>query len=138
MFKRHIMRGTLCLFVLSLGLYLGLSPAVHAQSKEDSGKGLIWYEGVMGTSSSLGSVTRFDSTLGYNFNHHFGVDFGAPVLFVHSSSTTTTTYRSANGIGDVYTDRSEEHTSELQSRLHLVCRLLLEKKKNKNKRNKIN
>src|SRR2546429_6025392 len=26
--------------------------------------------------------------------------------------------------------RSEEHTSELQSRLHLVCRLLLEKKKN--------
>src|SRR2546422_3718801 len=37
---------------------------------------------------------------------------------------------------DVYTEegepieeRSEEHTSELQSRLHLVCRLLLEKKK---------
>src|SRR2546422_5919672 len=28
--------------------------------------------------------------------------------------------------------RSEEHTSELQSRLHLVCRLLLEKKKTKN------
>src|SRR5712675_856785 len=30
------------------------------------------------------------------------------------------------------THRSEEHTSELQSRLHLVCRLLLEKKKKKN------
>src|SRR3989442_12590287 len=29
--------------------------------------------------------------------------------------------------------RSEEHTSELQSRPHLVCRLLLEKKKNKDK-----
>src|SRR2546422_9884923 len=29
----------------------------------------------------------------------------------------------------VGTTRSEEHTSELQSRLHLVCRLLLEKKK---------
>src|SRR3989449_5358838 len=29
--------------------------------------------------------------------------------------------------------RSEEHTSELQSRLHLVCRLLLEKKKKKKK-----
>src|SRR2546429_4902717 len=28
-----------------------------------------------------------------------------------------------------FVDRSEEHTSELQSRLHLVCRLLLEKKK---------
>src|SRR5687768_17958610 len=33
--------------------------------------------------------------------------------------------------------RSEEHTSELQSRLHLVCRLLLEKKK-KTKRRDIN
>src|SRR2546422_8564059 len=32
--------------------------------------------------------------------------------------------------------RSEEHTSELQSRLHLVCRLLLEKKKNTNTQNK--
>src|SRR6266496_5976719 len=30
--------------------------------------------------------------------------------------------------------RSEEHTSELQSRRDLVCRLLLEKKKNKNKK----
>src|SRR5690554_7322941 len=30
---------------------------------------------------------------------------------------------------DQYTLRSEEHTSELQSRPHLVCRLLLEKKK---------
>src|SRR2546429_2157275 len=29
-------------------------------------------------------------------------------------------------------ERSEEHTSELQSRLHLVCRLLLEKKKKSN------
>src|SRR2546422_1818702 len=32
--------------------------------------------------------------------------------------------------------RSEEHTSELQSRLHLVCRLLLEKKKKKYATNK--
>src|SRR5690349_24221671 len=31
--------------------------------------------------------------------------------------------------------RSEEHTSELQSRRDLVCRLLLEKKKNKKKQN---
>src|SRR2546422_2492525 len=37
-----------------------------------------------------------------------------------------------NAIGQIVDDdRSEEHTSELQSRLHLVCRLLLEKKKKK-------
>src|SRR2546429_7263631 len=33
--------------------------------------------------------------------------------------------------GRLASRRSEEHTSELQSRLHLVCRLLLEKKKKK-------
>ena len=32
-------------------------------------------------------------------------------------------------IGDLYPSRSEEHTSELQSRRNIVCRLLLEKKK---------
>src|SRR3712207_7800522 len=34
--------------------------------------------------------------------------------------------------GEVRVVRSEEHTSELQSRQYLVCRLLLEKKKNEN------
>src|SRR6267143_2770954 len=38
-------------------------------------------------------------------------------------------------IADV--DRSEEHTSELQSQFHLVCRLLLEKKKKKKKKQKM-
>src|SRR2546422_6281884 len=35
-------------------------------------------------------------------------------------------------VSEVPPMRSEEHTSELQSRLHLVCRLLLEKKKTNN------
>src|SRR2546422_6548864 len=52
---------------------------------------------------------------------------------VHALTPTTDP---ANLSGDTHTrcnilDRSEEHTSELQSRLHLVCRLLLEKKKQK-------
>src|SRR5205809_2379480 len=38
-------------------------------------------------------------------------------------------HRRPRGAADVDGVRSEEHTSELQSRLHLVCRLLLEKKK---------
>src|SRR2546422_5454012 len=37
--------------------------------------------------------------------------------------------RAAGGSDRAPRSRSEEHTSELQSRLHLVCRLLLEKKK---------
>src|SRR2546422_7580645 len=43
---------------------------------------------------------------------------------------TTFEYSSAT-LSSPSSCRSEEHTSELQSRLHLVCRLLLEKKKNK-------
>src|SRR2546422_6007796 len=44
----------------------------------------------------------------------------------YSSSITV----SCTGLGPILLRyRSEEHTSELQSRLHLVCRLLLEKKK---------
>src|SRR5438309_6891518 len=35
----------------------------------------------------------------------------------------------AAGVSDELTERSEGHTSELQSQFHLVCRLLLEKKK---------
>src|SRR3989442_8317202 len=49
--------------------------------------------------------------------------------------TGSNTFTVQSTIGPVYptlVDRSEEHTSELQSRPHLVCRLLLEKKKKNN------
>src|SRR3712207_9502890 len=43
----------------------------------------------------------------------------------------TAAARAGSGLAAVEPDRSEEHTSELQSRQYLVCRLLLEKKKKK-------
>ena len=46
-----------------------------------------------------------------------GVSTGDPIMSVRNLKVSFNT-------------RSEEHTSELQSRLYLVCRLLLEKKKN--------
>src|SRR2546429_4620502 len=49
-------------------------------------------------------------------------------LLVELEQTNRVRHRSAVFPGPLR-DRSEEHTSELQSRLHLVCRLLLEKKK---------
>src|SRR2546422_2225275 len=61
---------------------------------------------------------------------------GAPVADVQVTvaGTTLRALTDASGrfrFSDVPgTMRSEEHTSELQSRLHFVCRLLLEKKKN--------
>src|SRR5690554_7112492 len=44
--------------------------------------------------------------------------------------------RALSNAGLFLISRSEEHTSELQSRPHLVCRLLLEKKKKKKKGNR--
>src|SRR5687768_18193657 len=41
----------------------------------------------------------------------------------------TERYGDLDGLNHAWGTRSEEHTSELQSRLQLVCRLLLEKKK---------
>src|SRR6478752_10258194 len=60
------------------------------------------------------------------------------VWLVHATAATGTTYANADTAAEAEGEhrqqrsggRSEEHTSELQSRLHLVCRLLLEKKKN--------
>src|SRR2546422_5435601 len=46
-----------------------------------------------------------------------------------ASDVTIRGTRCSPGTTAARTARSEEHTSELQSRLHLVCRLLLEKKK---------
>src|SRR2546422_2074837 len=45
-------------------------------------------------------------------------------------SAMTTAFPPGSSLRNSALARSEEHTSELQSRLHLVCRLLLEKKKN--------
>src|SRR5437870_7503632 len=66
-------------------------------------------------------TTLFRSTGG-------GIDLTGP--FFQSLGTNGrscgTCHQASNGMSD--TNRSEEHTSELQSRGHLVCRLLLEKK----------
>src|SRR2546429_7173253 len=60
-----------------------------------------------------------------------------PYVGLIGSATKWATFRRRlreRGFSDAELDRSEEHTSELQSRLHLVCRLLLEKKKQNNVR----
>src|SRR2546429_1433919 len=61
---------------------------------------------------------------------HFAVDLDAGLLEAVHQAAVGQLVQPRGGVDA----RSEEHTSELQSRLHLVCRLLLEKKKINNKR----
>src|SRR5690625_5323206 len=56
-------------------------------------------------------------------------DFEGQRLVMHVRDCSDSRIRIPFVVGDDLSRRSEEHTSELQSRGHLVCRLLLEKKK---------
>src|SRR5262245_65649662 len=53
-----------------------------------------------------------------------------PILTNSPRNTAAMRLRPSTALGTARSARSEEHTSELQSLRHLVCRLLLEKKKN--------
>src|SRR2546429_6378685 len=54
---------------------------------------------------------------------------GEHVVTPHAEAEEPDEHAGVDDDGRAEQRRSEEHTSELQSRLHLVCRLLLEKKK---------
>src|SRR5689334_24317173 len=57
------------------------------------------------------------------------IAMGEVVLPVYAVRAVDVACRTSSPVGQAR--RSEEHTSELQSQFHLVCRLLLEKKKSK-------
>src|SRR5258708_10448709 len=65
-------------------------------------------------------------------------DKGRPFFLVHAVQRQDEQLAENVGVAvERRVNRLEEHTSELQSPDHLVCRLLLEKKKNKKHQNKI-
>src|SRR5437899_8434272 len=70
-------------------------------------------------------------------NFTFEVRADATNIFNRTSRSDPVTDLSSPAFGKIIDTRSEEHTSELQSLRHLVCRLLLEKKKQKKHNNHI-
>src|SRR3712207_8839230 len=63
-----------------------------------------------------------------SIRHHSLVPSSRSVASASSSSVSRVAIVSSLSLGQYRLGRSEEHTSELQSRQYLVCRLLLEKK----------
>src|SRR5260370_6996525 len=90
--------------------------------------------------TGLSKIPRHELTYGsgqdrrftYNFFERFGGYYGGTLneFRVQANYRPTAKFSiSASETWDRFRLRSEEHTSELQSHLNLVCRLLLEKKK---------
>src|SRR5438105_8655164 len=84
-------------------------------------------------------TTLFRSIVGAGGAVYVGANFAAPTLSTVTNNglakmsfgaANNRVYMDLSGGGYFIDSRSEEHTSELQSRVDLVCRLLLEKKKN--------
>src|SRR3712207_7207448 len=72
-------------------------------------------------------TTLFRSTPGNIVGFHSSI---AAKTWSRSKRGSSTSVPPSSTVAFIATVRSEEHTSELQSRQYLVCRLLLEKKKN--------
>jgi hypothetical protein len=70
------------------------APAVKSEN------GLTSYVEFDGTSDGDGQSYTLNSSVGYNFDQHFGVDLGVPVYFVRTSTTSTSGASSTNGIGN--------------------------------------
>ena len=75
-----------------------------APSQADTG--FTSYVEFDGTSNAEGQVYRLNSSVGYSFTQHFGVDVGVPLYFVRPSGsvTGTTGATSSNGVGNPYLD----------------------------------
>src|ERR1039458_3386045 len=109
------------------------------QANEQSGSGQVLvaaqphefnFQRIVGsTGSSFSSVRRWTPRPHAEIDNDIAAHQAGAVVVAARSTTSPT--RPAGLVRTDVRKRSEEHTSELQSLRHLVCRLLLEKKKNK-------
>jgi hypothetical protein len=85
---------------------LVLSQAAVAAETGEDGNGFLLNERIQGSASTLGLITKFDTSAGYQFNRYLAVEAGLPVYFVNPSSSFSqaTGTQAATGIGNVYAD----------------------------------
>jgi hypothetical protein len=66
-------------------------------------KGFTFYGALQGSANSEAQVNRLEGSVGYNFNRTFGVDFGLPFYFVHSSVSSDPSLNGfRSGLGNAY------------------------------------
>src|SRR5690554_7223867 len=147
-------------FFIWLGVGLLASVDLEAQTRLEAGPyiGVSWYNGDLNPNRMFASPEpAYGGLAKYVFNDRMalrltlgaaGISGSYPQKELFLPESLSGSYSFDRTLLDMTTmleislfpydhpvkrDRSEEHTSELQSRPHLVCRLLLEKKKNNSK-----
>jgi hypothetical protein len=89
------------ILVFAAAACLAETKSTSAPAAKDE-TGWTAYEQFGGTSNGEGQVYELNSTLGYNFNHHLGMDVGIPMYFVRPSNSSGAT--SSNGVGNPSVD----------------------------------
>ena len=97
--NRQSLVAALCVVTMLVGTAIGQSSAKPAAQ---AGTGFTSYAELGGTSNADGQIYELNTSAGYNFSQHFGVDLGIPIYFVRASSSSGET--STNGIGNPYVD----------------------------------
>src|SRR6516164_109110 len=96
--------------LLTTAIYSSAQGSASKSKETDDLTGFTEIESIQGNLTSSERLFKLDSTLGWDFNKHFGVFGGVPIYFVQvpstttTSGTTTTTTPSStyNGIGNAY------------------------------------
>ena len=105
--KSRNMRHSLLMTLLAVGLCFPFAASSSAQARhavED--KGFTAFEEFRGTTSDQGQVFILDTSIGYDFNSHVGLDVGAPYFFVRATPNRAPGERHFwdNSWGDPYAD----------------------------------
>src|SRR5436309_3717191 len=117
---------SVCIALISLGLMTTVHPAAIAGATLIAIEPALEFHGVNMPTTPAGSITTLDVPTVLTRSKSSRTFFKCRKMFAARLLEPF-----ARSCGAPY--RSEEHTSELQSRENLVCRLLLEKKKKKKK-----
>jgi hypothetical protein len=100
------------IFVLMTALNVAAQSGQQPASALDY-KGVTSYTEFQASTNSLGQVFEWDTSVGYNFSRHLGVDVGLPLYYASPSSTASSGTSSGMGAGDVYLDMRITYPNEV-------------------------
>ena len=100
---RKCIAATITVLICAIGSSRLVSGQSNVEASSDYETGFTSYVEFGGSANSLGQVYELNSSAGYSFSPHFGMDFGLPIYFVNASNATTGS-TSSGGVGNPSVD----------------------------------